>query len=573
MRDMAQSRPEVTTVAEAYLVLLKARGIDYLFANAGTDFAPIIEALTRGAGAGLEMPDALAIPHETAAVAMAHGYYLLTGRPQAVMVHVNVGTANALMGLLNAARDNVPVFFTSGRTPITEAGMLGSRDLAIHWGQEMRDQAGMLREYVKWDHELRYGAQVEDLVDRALAIAMTEPRGPVYLSLPREALAAPLEGFAPADRPRQPLPVAPYPAPEAIARAADILAGAKRPLVVSARAGRTASGFHALARLADAFGLPVVEFWPQQTSLPSHHPMHAGFDVGPRLPDADAVLVVDAMVPWIPSRHHPNETCQVIQIGPDPAFSDLPMRGFPANVAISAAVGPALEALHAALEARTAGHRALIEARREDERERHEAERASRIEAAERGGAGSPMSAAFASLCLDRAKPEDAILFNELGCDPSVMRFTRADSHFGHSLAGGLGWGLPAALGAKLACPHRLVIAAVGDGSYMFANPVACHQAAEALDLPLLTVVFNNGVWNAVRKSTASVYPDGHAVRSNRMPLSSLEPSPAYEKIVEASRGYGERVETPDELPAALERALHAITHEGRQALLNLICR
>jgi acetolactate synthase-1/2/3 large subunit len=107
----------------------------------------------------------------------------------------------------------------------------------------------------------------------------------------------------------------------------------------------------------------------------------------------------------------------------------------------------------------------------------------------------------------------------------------------------------------------------------MFANPVACHQAAEALDLPLLTVVFNNGVWNAVRKSTASVYPDGHAVRSNRMPLSSLEPSPAYEKIVEASRGYGERVETPDELPAALERALHAITHEGRQALLNLICR
>jgi acetolactate synthase I/II/III large subunit len=573
MRDMAQSRPEVTTVAEAYLVLLKARGIDYLFANAGTDFAPIIEALTRGAGAGLEMPDALAIPHETAAVAMAHGYYLLTGRPQAVMVHVNVGTANALMGLLNAARDNVPVFFTSGRTPITEAGMLGSRDLAIHWGQEMRDQAGMLREYVKWDHELRYGAQVEDLVDRALAIAMTEPRGPVYLSLPREALAAPLEGFAPADRPRQPLPVAPYPAPEAIARAADILAGAKRPLVVSARAGRTASGFHALARLADAFGLPVVEFWPQQTSLPSQHPMHAGFDVGPRLPDADAVLVVDAMVPWIPSRHHLNETCQVIEIGADPAFSDLPMRGFPASVAISAAVGPTLEALYAALEARTAGHRALIEARREEERERHEAERASRIEAAERGGAGSPMSAAFASLCLDRAKPEDAILFNELGCDPSVMRFARADSHFGHSLAGGLGWGLPAALGAKLACPHRLVIAAVGDGSYMFANPVACHQAAEALDLPLLTVVFNNGVWNAVRKSTASVYPDGHAVRSNRMPLSSLEPSPAYEKIVEASRGYGERVETPDELPAALARALHAITHEGRQALLNLICR
>ena len=136
------------------------------------------------------MPEPVVVPHENAAVGMAHGYYLVTGRPQAVMVHVNVGMANALMGLLNAARDNVPIFFTSGRTPLTESGRLGSRDLPIHWGQEMYDQAGMLREYVKWDYELRYGEQVETIVDRALAIAMGEPRGPVYLSLPREALAA-----------------------------------------------------------------------------------------------------------------------------------------------------------------------------------------------------------------------------------------------------------------------------------------------------------------------------------------------------------------------------------------------
>ena len=189
-------KQDVRTAAEAYLVLLKARGIDWLLANAGTDFAPIIEALSRGAQAGLAMPEPVVVPHENAAVGMAHGYYLVTGRPQAVMVHVNVGTANALMGLLNAARDNVPIFFTSGRTPITDADRVGARDLPIHWGQEMRDQAGMLREYVKWDYELRYGEQVELIVDRALAIAMTEPRGPVYLSLPREALAAPVEDFA-----------------------------------------------------------------------------------------------------------------------------------------------------------------------------------------------------------------------------------------------------------------------------------------------------------------------------------------------------------------------------------------
>ena len=110
------------SVAEAYLCLLKSRGVDWLFANAGTDFAPIIEALTRGNEGGRAMPEAVAITHENVAVGMAHGYYQITGRPQAVMFHVNVGTANALMGLINAARDNVPMLFTSGRTPITEGG-------------------------------------------------------------------------------------------------------------------------------------------------------------------------------------------------------------------------------------------------------------------------------------------------------------------------------------------------------------------------------------------------------------------------------------------------------------------
>ena len=162
------------------------------------------------------------------------------------------------------------------------------------------------------------------------------------------------------------------------------------------------------------------------------------------------------------------------------------------------------------------------------------------------------MSPAWISHCLDRVKGEDACCSTSSAADPTVLTFTQPRRFFSHSLAGGLGWGLPAALGAKLACRDRLVIAAVGDGSYMFANPVACHQVGEALELPVLTMVFNNGVWNAVRKSTRAVYPDGHAVRANRMPLTSLEPSPRYEMVVEASGGYGERVEAAADLPAAL---------------------
>jgi acetolactate synthase I/II/III large subunit len=562
---------DIRTAAEAYLVLLKARGIDWLLANAGTDFAPIIEAFSRGAQVGLAMPEPVVVPHENAAVGMAHGYYLVTGRPQAVMVHVNVGTANALMGLLNAARDNVPILFTSGRTPITEAGRIGSRDLPIHWGQEMYDQAGMLREYVKWDYELRYGEQLERIVDRALAIAMTEPRGAVYLSLPREALATPVENFSFGEQPVM-RPAAPsHPAPESVAHAAEILAGAERPLVIAARGPSTERGYAALAGLAERYALPVAHFWPSRLAMATDHPMHVGFDVGPWLAKADAVMVLDAIVPWLPGQHALPESCPVIQIGPDPLFADLPMRSFAADLAIAAEVPATLDALGEALAARGLDKAGATAARRQ-RITRHNADRQEALRKAIEAGRGTPMTAAWVSHCLDRVKGEDAAVFGELGCDPGAMTFTRPGCYFSHTLAGGLGWGLPAALGAQLVDRDRLVIAAIGDGSYMFANPVACHQVGEALGLPVLTVVFNNGVWNAVRKSTRAVYPDGHAARSNRMPLSSLEPSPAYEKIVEASGGYGERVETADELPHALERALHAVRQEKRQALLNVRC-
>ena len=182
---------ETTSVAAAYLALLKARGVDYLFGNAGTDFAPLIEAYGQAAQRGTAVPRPILAAHENLAVSMAHGYAMVTRRIPAVMVHVSVGTANMACAAMNAARENIAILLTAGRTPITESGMPGSRDGYIHWAQEMYDQGAMIRELVKWDYELRNGEQLQTVVDRALAIAGSEPRGPVYLSLPREVLAAP----------------------------------------------------------------------------------------------------------------------------------------------------------------------------------------------------------------------------------------------------------------------------------------------------------------------------------------------------------------------------------------------
>src|SRR6185369_11676655 len=193
---------------------LKQRGIDFLYVNAGTDFAPLIEAYARQQQSGLEFPAYVICPHENVAVGMAQGYYLATGRAQVVMVHVSVGSANALCSLMNAARENTPMLLAAGRTPIFEAGRLGARSLAIHWGQEMFDQAGMLRELVKWEYELRDGQQLPEVVDRALAIAMAPPRGPVYLTLPREVLAEPMP---PLEASRAPLTMPTDPAPDPMA--------------------------------------------------------------------------------------------------------------------------------------------------------------------------------------------------------------------------------------------------------------------------------------------------------------------------------------------------------------------
>jgi acetolactate synthase-1/2/3 large subunit len=555
------------SAAEMLLVAMRAGGVDYLFANAGTDFPPIIEGLARGSEIGLDMPTALVIPHEGVAVAMAHGFYLLTGRPQAVMVHVNVGLANSLMGLINAASDHVPLLLCSGRTPATETGRLGSRNRPIHWGQEMRDQAAMLRECVKWDYELRYPEQAAGLVARALAVAQSAPAGPVYLSLPREALADTVPADAAPPRPLSPSRPGPPPA-DAVERAADLIAAAERPLIV-AQGPVSFTDFGPLPDFAERFALPVVDFWAVRNALSSEHPMHLGYDTAGLIGDCDLVVAIEALVPWVPAMGEPAMGCKVIALGADPLFSKVPVRGFAVDVNLAGDPAAAIEALAAALDARKAAgwpavaeRRKWVAARRAERNE----ERARRIEA----GRTRPMSPAWVSHCLSEIKDENAVIFSELGCDVSAMRFSLPRTLFRNPLSGGLGWALPAALGAKLADRSRTVVAGVGDGSYVFANPVACHQTAAMHDLPILTIVFNNAVWNAVRRATKSMYPAGRAVAANVIPLTALGAPPDYAAIAAAHGAFAERVEEPDALPDAIARALKATRREGRQALLDV---
>jgi acetolactate synthase-1/2/3 large subunit len=568
---MARREMAVDSVAEAYLTLLAERGIEYLFANAGTDFAPLVEAFAKAARTGAPAPKPVLATHENLAVSMAHGWAMVTSRVPAVMVHVSVGTANAVCGVFNAARDNVPMLFTAGRSPLTEAGLPGARDVYIHWAQEMFDQAGMVRELVKWDYELRNGEQLETVVDRALAVAASEPKGPVYLSLPREVLAEPLPGFA-YDKPTRRVAAASPGADQgALDEAARILAAADNPLIVTASAGRDPAAVAALAELAERLAIPVVQHRPRHLSLAADHPCHLGYDATPYLDEADAVLVLECDVPWVPSLKAPPPNCRVVHLGVDPLFQRYPIRGFPCDLAVTGASAAALPTLMAALERHVA--KPAVEARRQRVAGLKEAQRAGwrKTEAAAAGM--RPIHMAWASACIARAKPENAILVNEYTLMPEHCGSNLPGTYFGSSPASGLGWGGGAALGAKLAAPDRLVIATLGDGSHLFGNPVALHHAAAAHALPVLFVIMNNSMWGAVRRATQGMYPQGEAMRSNKPPLIDLDELPAFEQVCAAAGGYGERVEDPAELPGALGRALHAVTVDKRQALLNVICR
>ncbi len=556
------------TAAEAWLGLLAARGIDYLFANGGTDFAPVVEGYARGRAQGWRMPEIVIVPHENLGVAMAHGYTMVTGRPQAMMVHVGVGTANAINGLINASRMNIPMLFSAGRTPITESGALpGARNNYIHWAQEHFDQGGMLREFMKWDYELRHAEQVQTVLDRALAIARSEPQGPVYVSLPREILAMGLSGVALSAQSTIAPASPPAADPDALEEAARLLGRAESPLIITANGGRTLESSRALALLAETFAIPVIHYRPRYLALPTEHPLAAGWDPHALLKDADLVLCIDCDVPWIPAQGAPKAGAKVIHIGPDPLFARYPLRGFRTDIALTGAVASTLISLCE----RTQKH-AASPAKIEDRR-KSVAARSAETRAKARGGMQAmpaKITPKYASACVNRLMDENTLLVNEYPMMLEELTVGQPLRFFASSSSGGLGWGMGAALGAKLGAPDKTVICTLGDGAYMFGNPTPAHFVGEAMRLPVLYVIFNNARWAAVHRSTLSIYPKGHASKMAEPPFAMLEPSPRFEHVVQASGGHGERVTDPQALMPALERALKVVREEKRQALVNV---
>ena len=575
------------TTSTAFLEALAEAGVRYVFANLGSDHPGVIEAFAqaRADGHADALPRLIVCPHEVVAISAAHAYAMITGEAQAVLVHVDSGTANVAGSVGNALRGRVPVLIFAGSSPATQEGELpGGRTEFIQWIQDVRDQRGIVRNYVKYDQEIRSGKNVKQLVHRALQLARSEPAGPVYLTATREVMEERLEpgrvdaaGFG---------AVAPMAlTQEVVEEIATALAGARRPLIITSYLGRNPAAVPSLVALAELLAIPVVEAMAYHVNFPFDNPLHAGFQyhsVGqnPVLAEADVILVLDSDVPWIPAINKPTPGASVYYVDVDPVKPAITTWYTPARRLAAASTKVAVEQLAAYVQ----GHilagdgpdvpalLASIERRRAEASARH-ARMLAALDEAERSR-DDVITAEYLSACVRRLiDGTDALVLTEVvtsskaaseGLRPSVPGSVI------HHGGGYLGWSTGAALGAALAVgKSRPVISLVGDGSFLFSSPASGFWAQRRYEAPSLTVVYDNRGWAGPKFSTKHVHPDGAAAASDEFNVSFAPEVDLPAVAVAAGAGFGATVSAPADLPGVLKEALEVVL-SGRSAVVSV---
>jgi len=564
------------TASTAFLEALQETGVSYLFCNLGSDHPALIEAIAEGKAQGRKLPQVITCPNEMVALSSAQGYAQVTGQAQAVIVHVECGTQALAGAVHNVARGRIPVFIFAGLSPFTQDGELrGSRNEFIQWIQDVHDQRGIVREYVKYDNEFRTAKNVKPLVRRAMQFAHSDPKGPVYLVGAREVMEEECEPAAAVNADvRRPLTPAALPG-ELAAEIARALARARRPLIVTSYAGRNPDAVAALQRLAHRLGAGVLESVPNFMNYPHDDELYLGNQwnqprQNPELAQADVILVADSDVPWIPTISRPAKDAVIYHVDVDALKTSMPLWYLDTVRSCQADAATAFGQIHDSLKAQD------LDPAQVEERRRHYAglhgERARRLQAAEQPrDAITPESLTAA---IRRAVGPDAIVLNEgITNYPAIcdhMAPTRP-GHYFNSGGGSLGWNGGAAVGVRLARPDKLVVALTGDGSYLFSVPSSVHWMARRYEAPFLQVVYNNGGWQAPRFSALSVHPAGYASRTQDLGL-MFDPDPDYSGIAAAAGGaFARRVTKPGELDEAIAAALHAIRVEGRAAVLDVM--
>jgi len=546
--------------SDALMAAMKLGGVDHLFFVSGTELSFFQESAVKAMELGRHSPRLVTMMHEHVAINAALGSAMVTGQPAASVVHVDVGTLHYGAGIHSAWRGGYPVLIMGGTSPRAMPGsMRGARDSSIQWVQEPRDQGEIVRQYVKMDHRLEYQDNPGYMVSRLLQIAVSEPKGPVYMSVPREMAMLSMAGstrFPTRDQLGIARPT--WPDPDDAREIARWLVKSENPVIMTERVGRDAEAVNELVRLAELLAIPVADSGLcDRLNFPTTHYLYG---TGPRVSEADVMLVFEHMSPYIPGQDSPAPETKIAWISQDPVLSRIKTLIHRADLWISATPAKVARAITQAAEgmldaydlSRIAARRVRLEQRKQEIVAREE-------ELALEAGRASIPTGRWVGYQLGKLLDPSAIVLNDgLSNGGFVQTYAHREQHGTYFRSGSSagGWGSGAAFGAKIARPDRDVVLASGDGFFSFGTPDMAIWAASFHKAPYLSVVFVNGTYSTGTTTVRNQHPEGYIVRTNNFLGGTFDPPPDYGKLAEAAGGYGEYVTETAEVGPALKRGL-----------------
>lgn len=525
------------------------------------------------------------------ALSAADGYARLTGEPQAVIVHVDVGTQGLGAAVHNASCGRAPVLIFAGLSPYTiEGESRGSRTEYIHWIQDVPDQKQIVSQYCRFTGEIKSGKNVKQIVNRALQFATSDPKGPVYLMGAREVMEEEIEPYKLNRNVWG--PVAPAALPTAgIELIASELAAAKNPLLVVGYTGRQAQSVAELVKLADQFqGIRVLDTGGSDMCFPADHPAWLGLRYSGHelIKTADLILVIDCDVPWVPTQSKPAKSTKIIHIDVDPLKQQMPVFYIDSMATFRADSATALKQINEYLSSdeslqkfiQSQDNITLGEKRKEGYQ--HIRKEITDLAALPEGGDDAPLNVSYLMGQVRKASPADtiwaieAVTLTHFVSDQISAVLPNSWINCG---GGGLGWSGGGALGIKLASDTqhggpgkgKFVVQVVGDGTYLFSVPGSVYWISRRYNIPTLTIVLNNKGWNAPRRSMLLVHPNGDGSRATNEDLNiSFAPTPDYAGIAKAAAGgemWAGRASTVAELAEKLPEAIQSVL-SGKGAVL-----
>ena len=553
---------EVYDNAEALINVLNAYGVEHLFFNPGVDNVPVLETVSKYQATGKQSPKSILCLDEFVTLTAAHGNYMASGKPQAVSVHAELGTLQIGGALQNAQWGRVPVIiFAEIQGP---AGR-------VTWQKEAFDQGSMVRNFVKWDHQLTDKEDIHDALQVALNIATTEPYGPVYLAVPREVLWHQADKST--DRPKTFKKANTHPMELEVSsfdKAAEILIKAENPLIITGHSGRNPDTVAKLIELAETLCARVLTS-DTRMNFPNTHPLaaylaaHVGFS-NPLMANADAILVIDYDLPYAAPPMGPSPETKMVHIDIDMEKNGAPLWGREPDIAIEGDSGQAIPTLTKAINQKlTDDRRAQLQERFKQLEAEHNKLAGEWQSLAESHSRKKPISAHWLSQCISEAIDDDTIIVNQTISPARIVAHLVQRNKLGTLLSysgGCIGWAIGAALGVKLAAPDKTVVSLMGDGAFIYGCPESSLWSSGFYKAPFLSIIFDNQGYGAIK----GLFREKHDVDNMG---ADIYAAPDYAKIAQACNAYGRTVEDPADITPAIKEGLERV-RSGQPAVLDI---